>query len=489
MKRLEADIVVIGAGAAGLAATVAAAERGAKVITFEKAARTGGAGNAGGNGIFAIESRVQRAQGITTPKAEVFKAHMEHAHWRVDARLVKAYYDKSASTIDWLEKLGVEFAESAPRFPGAYNTWHLVKHAMTDIRRGGGASPTMKVLTEKARELGAEIMLKTPAKKLLKEGGRIVGVVAQDSSREEIQAKTRAVIVASGGFGDNPEWIKKYTGYECNRNFYPFRIHGLKGDGIRMAWEAGAGKSQMIMQVTHALYSGVSQALPIIEHLFQQPHLMVNLPGERFMNEEVALDFTSAGNAISSQKSGCAFTIIDEATRQYYESINWDSSGQGLPIPEASNFDDEMKRALDRRPDIVFVADSLEALCAQTGINWSGLRKTVEEYNQACELGRDELFDKDPKYLRPVKTPRFYAVKWFPGAYGSLGGIKINYKTEVLTEEYEVIPGLYAAGADANSIYGDSYPLGLPGNTAGFAINSGRIAAENALEYIKTVRS
>ena len=68
----------------------------------------------------------------------------------------------------------------------------------------------------------------------------------------------------------------------------------------------------------------------------------------------------------------------------------------------------------------------------------------------------------------------------------SPGGIKINYKTKVMTEKYEVIPGLYAAGVDANALYGDSYPLGLPGNTAGFAINSGRMAAENALEYIKS---
>ncbi|NLK89473.1 MAG: FAD-binding protein, partial [Clostridiaceae bacterium] len=86
--------------------------------------------------------------------------------------------------------------------------------------------------------------------------------------------------------------------------------------------------------------------------------------------------------------------------------------------------------------------------------------------------------------LKPLKGPRFYAIAFYPGAYGSLGGIKINYKTEVLDEEWNKIPGLYAAGTDANTIFGDSYVFILPGNTMGFALNSGRMAGENAVEYL-----
>ena len=112
MNQIETDVVVIAGGAAGLAAAVSAAESGAKVIVFEKASTTGGAANMG-NGLFAVESNMQIMKQVPLTRDEAFKIFMDYTHWRVDARLVKAYIDKSASTIDWLEKMGVEFLEPA----------------------------------------------------------------------------------------------------------------------------------------------------------------------------------------------------------------------------------------------------------------------------------------------------------------------------------------------------------------------------------------
>jgi fumarate reductase flavoprotein subunit len=89
--------------------------------------------------------------------------------------------------------------------------------------------------------------------------------------------------------------------------------------------------------------------------------------------------------------------------------------------------------------------------------------------------------------MRPIRKGKFYAAKFFPGAYGSLGGIKINHKTEVITQDYAVIDGLYAAGTDTCTIYGDSYMFLLPGNTMGYALNSGRMAGENASDYVNTL--
>jgi fumarate reductase flavoprotein subunit len=133
------------------------------------------------------------------------------------------------------------------------------------------------------------------------------------------------------------------------------------------------------------------------------------------------------------------------------------------------------------------VADSIEELCQKTGIKLEGLMKILEEHNVACATGRDELFYKKAKYLRPVKQPKFYAAKFFPAGYGTRGGIKINYKTEVVTQDQEMIPGLYAAGGDANAIHGDTYVMLLPGGGLGFALNSGRMAGENAVAYIKSL--
>ena len=126
MKQVETDVVVIAAGSAGLAAAVAAAEGGAGVIAFEKASNTGGTGSMGG-GPFAVESRLQRLKQISLTREEAFQIFMDYTHWRVDARLVKAYIDKSASAIDWLENMGVEFVEPVAHFPGAHFTWHIVK--------------------------------------------------------------------------------------------------------------------------------------------------------------------------------------------------------------------------------------------------------------------------------------------------------------------------------------------------------------------------
>ncbi|MGB9847307.1 MAG: FAD-binding protein, partial [Desulfotomaculales bacterium] len=154
--------------------------------------------------------------------------------------------------------------------------------------------------------------------------------------------------------------------------------------------------------------------------------------------------------------------------------------------PEAiDHFDAEVERALAQGYPYMIVADSVEELAEKAGIDPAALKKTVEEYNEACAIHYDSLFHKNHRYLRPVKEPKFYAAKFYPSAYGSLGGIRINYKTEVLTDEGLVIPGLYAAGTDACSIYGDSYVFILPGNTMGFALNSGRIAGENAAEYVQ----
>jgi len=110
----------------------------------------------------------------------------------------------------------------------------------------------------------------------------------------------------------------------------------------------------------------------------------------------------------------------------------------------------------------------------------------VDEYNRFCEKGHDDLFAKDPKYLRPVKEPKFYAFRIIPSAYGTMGGIQVNERLEVLDGEQNIIHGLYASGYDAFIIYGDimDYDWNLPGMALSFALNSGRMAGENAVKYL-----
>ena len=118
-------------------------------------------------------------------------------------------------------------------------------------------------------------------------------------------------------------------------------------------------------------------------------------------------------------------------------------------------------------------------------MNPEKLAKTVAEYNGYCAVRHDAEFAKDPKYLREVKTGPFYAIKSVASTLGTLGGIKANERFEVVTQNEDPIPGLYAAGNDVGGMYGDSYDLLMAGSTVGFAVNSARIAVDSAAEYIK----
>jgi len=480
MSELTGDVIVIAAGPAGLCAAVAAAQAGSRVLVFEKGSTTGGAANMG-MGPLGVESRLQRLKQHGPTRDEAFKAFMDYTHWRVDAQLVRAYIDKAATSIDWLEGLGVQFIEPAAYFPGGNFTWHIVNGG-SGQPGPGVAGAMVRILTEKAKELGAKILLQTAVRQILKEKDGVVGVLAEDSSGEPIEARAKAVVVCTGGFGNNPEMIKKYTGYEWGKDLASFRIPGVDGDGVRMAWEVGAAPTEMTMEM---IYMMPGEFDPALGEVFRQPHLMFNFLGERFINEEIMPNTTFTGNAISRQKDRAAFLIFDEAIKRHMETAGFDQVSVVFPFMKAVNFDNLLRGHLDKGFKEIFVADSLPELAAKTGIDGAGLQKTVGEYNGFCEKGHDDVFNKSHRLLRPIKTPKFYAGRFLPGAYGSVGGIKINHRTEVLDKRWKVIPGLFAAGTDACSIYGDSYVFILPGNTMGFAINSGRIAGENGAAFAK----
>ena len=490
MKELETDIAIISAGTAGLAAAVQAAELGARVMAFEKASTTGGTGNMG-MGPLAIESRIQQAKNVDLTREKAFRMFMDYTHWRVDARLVSEYINKSANTIDWLEEMGVEFVDSIAYVQGSQFTHHIVKGA--GGRPGPQASATiMKRMTERATELGVKFHLQTPVTKIIKEGDKITGLMAQDKNGEEIKVKAKAVIIATGGFGDSPEWIKKYTDYEWGKDIFSFRIPGLVGEGIQMAWDVGAGRDMMNMELTCGMPSEsleenqkaimTGTVVMYAMGVFRQPHLLVNLKGERFMDESIGGNPTFLGNAVARQKNRVAFKIVDGDILKDIEAAGMDFGHMGPGGGKLTDLAGKMEQAAKDSPHI-FIADTIEELAEKTGIDVKGLKRTIEEYNKVAENGRDEIFHKPARFLKPIKTPKFYAGRFYPTAYGSLGGIKINYKTEVVTQDDDTIPGLYAAGVDANSIYADSYVFVLPGNTMGFAINSGRIAGENAVKY------
>jgi fumarate reductase flavoprotein subunit len=410
---------------------------------------------------------------------------MKHTHYRVDAKLVKAYLEKSGNTIGWFESMGIGFVDVLAYYPGAQYVWHY---------KDPESPAFTQALSDRIKSKGAAIFMETPARELIKQNGRIVGLIAEDKTGEVIQVNAKAVVIGTGGFAENVKWVEKYT----HLAGYPLLGQGdnmggntamLTGDGIRMAWEAGGDETEMYVDTYRGLpqpYGGPG-GTSIELGTFRQPILMVNLQGERFVNEEIVYDGAFSGNAVDAQKGRCAFGIFDEDTNRYYEENSWDWPLAYMSADRSKDVGAFIKKAQEDGYEHLFMANSIEDLCAQTGINLEGLKKTLDEYNKACDTGRDDLFFKKDKYLKPVRRPTFYAGRFMLNWYGSLGGVRINHRVEVLNKDFDVIPGLYCAGNDSNTVCGATYVFYLAGHMSGFAYNTGRIAGENAAAYVKSL--
>lgn len=481
MKQMESDVIVVAAGPAGLAAAIAAAESNLKVIIFEKENGTGGTANMG-MGPLGIDTDVQKKMFNDITVDEALNLHMNYTHYRVDEDLVQTYFNKSADTIAWLEDMGVEFAGAFRYFKESAATWHIVKPE-NGVIGPRAAGPMIKAMTDKATELGVDIQLETPVSDLIVEGGAVCGVHATNAAGDEIEARAKAVVVATGGFGNNKEMIKEEFDLNLAEDYFPFMVPGITGDGLRMMWKAGAVKYNPNIEVIYQIPDNLNWFL--LDAVLRQPNLLVNQRGERFMNEGEMGNTTFTGNAIGMQPGHYAYCIMDEGILRKYKKNGPDIFDIVHPVDAFLAFDDQAKQAVEQGYSAYFEAESIPELAKKLGIDEDKLQDTVDEYNDFCDFGVDEQFHKSQKYLHAITGKGKYIVgKFYLGAYGTVGGVRINKYCEVLDKDQNPIPGLFSAGSDANTIYGDSYNFTLPGNTMGFAINSGRMAGERVADVI-----
>ena len=475
-QTMSADLVVIGAGASSTAAAWAAAEKGLKVVTLEKKAIPGGTG-AFSEGIFAVESKLQKDWNYGLTKDQAFTMIMNYGHWRGNARMVRAFVDRSADTIDWMMKNGVKFEKLFSNYPNGLYTWHIYEG------RGAG---WINLFLDKYKKAGQTLLTETWGEKLIEENGRIVGVEATNKAGDRITIRgAKATVIATCGFFDNKEMREKYLRFP---NADGLAQTGKTGDGIRMAWSVGADKEGTEVQ---ASYRPDPHGVGTTNHVSataKQPHLWLTPKGERFCNEIIMLEWPFAGNALE-RIGGTMYVVYDQKTLDHMVKEEGIDLGVGVMVPvgtKLANFSKEWDAAV--KAGWAFKADTLYGLAKATGMNPEKLKKTVADYNGYCAVRHDAEFAKDPKYLRDVKTGPFYAIKSVASTLGTLGGIKANERFEVVTQNEDPIPGLYAAGNDVGGMYGDSYDLLMAGSTVGFTVNSARIAVDSAAEYIKTVK-
>jgi fumarate reductase flavoprotein subunit len=306
---IEADVVVVGSGASGLAAALEVAQAGVRVAVFEKQSSLGGTSNFF-EGVFAVGSAMQKEKYIAYSSDQAFKNFMEYNHWRVEARLVRSLINRSADTIDWLGTHGVEFVEVTINMPDAPRTYHVVK---------GRGQAVVKALVQKATEKGVVIKAASPVKQILKGKRGLSGVVVELDGKDTFVA-CRAVVIASGGYANNAEWIKKYAGLDLGRTVNPMGNVGKMGDGIRMAWEMGAAAEGMgvLHLIRVAPFGPEFPFMNSVEGAAIQPVLWVDPIGERFCDEGIAYYDTSLGNVNSRYKQGYTFCLFDDTIKKRF---------------------------------------------------------------------------------------------------------------------------------------------------------------------------
>ena len=514
MKHMEADVVLVGGGMSGLCAATQAQESlnatgGGSVVVFEKSGTIGGAANMG-MAFFAVESQLQKeTMNNDWTKDDAFNFFMEYTHWRSNAALVRRWFNMSADTVKWVQDKGVEFLGVFKYFKTSHCTQHMVKVPGSNKPTERCASVMIKTITEYAREIGVEFNLNTSVKELLVGSqGQLRGVIAVSEDGEEIECLANTVIVTTGGIGNNVEMIEKHMGWKWGVDMTSFRIPGLDGDGMNMVWKIGGRVAPINMEVNYNT-PGTTDVFKTLSEVMRQPNLMVNLDGKRFINEAIMDNTTYTGNALLLQRKHCGFTIIDSSIVEYYKAHGLDYITYHHGVKTMDNWEREMELyfsgAKDAGVNSVFAGDdkdvsygedipqnfwrfdTLEELCAATGIHQESLEHTIAEYNAMCngtQSGYDWQFTKPAAYLKPLLKAPYYVARHFPSGYGSLGGITVNENMQCLNNDLDPIPGLYACGTDTATVFADSYCFYNPGSTMSYAINSGRIAAMEAVAYM-----
>ncbi|MCD8338584.1 MAG: FAD-dependent oxidoreductase [Burkholderiales bacterium] len=495
---LTTDLCIIGGGLAGLSAAQTAVDQGIKPIVLEKEAFVGGGGNFP-EGSLGVGTRYQKEHGITTTPDQVLEAALQYHHYRADPAVLRVLIEESGKTIDWVIDKGAEMRGIRTMYPKEESlmTWHLFK---------GGAAGIIKRFAEEVKAKGGIILTRTPAKKLIMEDGKVVGVEAVKADGEKVIIHAKKVIIATGGFESNKEMLAKYVNDSSALGmFEPVWYRGpvtdgkngdgRTGDGIQMAQLVGAATKGM-----HAI-AGNAPYLPDIPPINQfvgpdelkqgrtalaQPWLWVDQHGKRFFNESRGSVFVDVYNAMTSA-GGVMYNILDQ--KKFDRLVN---EGAILPF-NAIVLAGVPLKALPKAFEIgqkrgwAYKAETLDDLAAQIGVPPATLRETIEKVNEYAKAGKDPEFGRLPEHLEVFELEKgpYYALKGIRAFFLTLGGVAVNPQFEALNPQGDVIGNLYVAGQDIGGLYDSSYDLRAEGSASSFAMTSGRLAADNAIEAIK----
>ena len=452
-ETIDVDVVIIGAGGAGMVAGITAAEAGKNVLIVEKAPIVGGNTSRATGGMNAAGTHYQKEQGIEDSVELFIEDTMKGGHDLNDPELVKTLAENSANAIDWLDSIGAELKDVGKAGGASVNRSHRPVNDEGKILSVG--SYLVSKFEETCKSSGVKIMLDTEATEIIMKDGAAVGIKAKSvDTNYTINAK--AVIDAAGGFGGNMDMVVQYK--PELKGYVSTNASTITGDGIKMAEAVGAATVDMEQIQIHPTVVQETGAL-ITESLRGDGAILVNAEGKRFTDETLTRDVVSAN--VISQTGSYAWLIVNQKM-----------------------FDDStvIQKYVDQ--GYMIKADDVASLAKLIGTDEATLKTTLDTWNSAIENNNDAEFNRKglDTMAYNITEPPYYAVKIAPGIHHTMGGIKINTSTQVIDTKGNVIPGLYAAGEVTGGVHGGNR---LGGNAVADIVVFGRIAGQQASEYAK----
>ena len=448
------DVIVVGAGGAGIAAAIEAANTGASVAIIEKETTAGGNTLVSGGGLNVPNSRQQVELGIEDSVELFYNDTLKGGDNIANEDLVRVMADNALAAADWLEDdIDVNFmSDRVQQFGG-----HSAARAI--IPDGNKGTELIKKLTVEAKELGVEIFYSTRASELKMIDNKVAIVNALYQDETIVFNANSGVVLATGGFASDVEMRKQYN-ENYDERFMSTAVSGSTGDGIKMAQQLNAGLVDMDQIQVYPTCNAIDGIISYVANSRFDGAVLVNQEGTRFVNEMGRRDVIS--NAILEQTDSYSYLVWG----QEVESV-----GNMTQVHSA-----EFEQWLS--DDLIYVADSISDAANHYGIDEKQLVATIDAYNESIKDKTDEDFQKSGTML-PISEGNFYIQKVVPSAHHTMGGITINTDAQVLDVEQNKINGLFAAGEVVGGIHGTNR---LGGNAITDCIVFGRIAGQNVVK-------
>ena len=484
VEEYTTDVAVIGGGGAGTAAALTLQQEGIDVIVVEKTAKVGGE-SVCSTGMLAVGSAyldsLVEDKTLLTPAEDIFSELMDYSHWTADSTVVSAFLDRNGETCDWLQSMWDQTSD--PGYTG------VGQKGKNGLDTGKGTAKYQVLYDNFFIPGGGKLLLDTRAYELLTdENGAVNGVKARKSNGTEVIIHAGQVVLATGGFAGSPRLLDQYF----HNSYYLYGMSTDEGDGLLMAQSVGAGTPQNLDPFLAEFCSNevCDFYAGYMKFINYTGFLQLNRAGTRFYNEEFGASDPLAKGAAALNTAGEAYVIFTEADLDLLEEGGGGSLISQEVREQCNNYRSracvpfttikaEMQAAIDAGQG--WKADTLEGLGKAVGIwDMDSYNETIRTYLDCIEAKEDAEFGKRSEMLYSLEESRgpFYCVRIVPAIDSTLGGIPVNGKCQVLTDDKTVISGLYAVGQDASGFWGNSYYQTEHTNalTQAWAVTSGRIA-------------